>query len=171
MVASPGWGPASELRRSPPIAAQRVVVGNLDQDDSHAVRILDPHLHRPPGLRLRSTHHRHARGQQPPMLRFHVTHLNPQRQAVPRCMGRPPTDLQEAAAEKEHQARVIRIAKLSIDRQPQRVSVETSATLRRGRTQQNATTQYLHALHPALLAGIPTALGLLIAEAGDSGTP
>ena len=75
---------------------------NLDQNNSYAVRILDPHLHQPPGLLLRATHHRHSRGQQPPTLRFDVTHLNPKGQAVPGCMGRPATNLEEAAAEKEH---------------------------------------------------------------------
>jgi hypothetical protein len=33
-------------------------------------------------------------------------------------MGRLATNLEEAAAEKEHKARVILVAKLSIDRQP-----------------------------------------------------
>jgi hypothetical protein len=148
-----------------------VVVGNLDQNNSYAVRILDPHLHQPPGLLLRATHHRHSRGQQPPTLRFDVTHLNPKGQAVPGCMGRPATNLEEAAAEKEHQARVILVAKLSIDRQPQRVPVESSASLRLRRTQQNAATQYLHTLHPALLPGSPKALSLLIAEVAPGSAP
>ena len=56
------------------------------------------------------------------------------------------------------------MAKLSIDRQPQRVPVESSASLRLRWTEQNAATQYIHALHPALLPGIPKALSLLIAE-------
>ena len=97
--------------------------GNLDQNNSYAVRILDPHLNQPPGLLLRATHHRHSGSQKPPTLRFDVTHLNPKGQAAPRCMSRPATNLEEAAAEKEHKARVIRIAELSIDRQPQRVPV------------------------------------------------
>ena len=50
-------------------------------------------------------------------------------------MSRPATNLEEAAAEKEHKARVIRMAELSIDRQPQRVPVESSASLRLRRTQ------------------------------------
>ena len=144
--------------------------GNLDQNNSYAVRILDPHLNQPPGLLLRATHHRHSGSQEPPTLRFDVTHLNPKGQAAPRCMSRPATNLEEAAAEKEHKARVIRIAELSIDRQPQRVPVESSASLRLRRTQQNAATQHLHTLQPPVLPGIPKALSLLIAEVAPGTT-
>jgi hypothetical protein len=63
------------------------------------------------------------------------------------------------------------VAKLPIDRQPQRVPVESSASLRLRRTQQNAATQYLHTLHPALLPGIPKALSLLIAEVAPGSAP
>lgn len=91
-------------------------MGNLEQNNSYAVRILDPHLHQSPGLLLAATHHRHCRGQQPSTLRFDVTHLYPKGQAVPECMSRPATNLEEAAAEKEHQARVILVAELSVDR-------------------------------------------------------
>ena len=137
-----------------------MVGGNFDKNDSHPVRVLYPHLHQPPRLQLRLTHHGHAGSKQPLMLGSDVPHLNPHGQTVPGRAGGLPTDLEEAAAEEEHQARVVRGAELSVDRQPQCVSIEPPASLRVGRTQQDAASQYLHASMLPCSEGILETCGL-----------
>src|SRR6266567_643388 len=39
-------------RKGPQVAAERMIGGNLDENDPDAIRVLDPHLNQTPGLGL-----------------------------------------------------------------------------------------------------------------------
>jgi hypothetical protein len=73
--------------------AAGVILRNLNQHDAHPVRVCDPHLHQSPRLLLRFAYHRHPGCQQ--TLELHVADLNPDRQGIPRRIGRPSTDLEK----------------------------------------------------------------------------
>lgn len=127
------------------VAAERVVPGDLDQDDAHPVRVLDPHLVEAPHLPLRFAHDAHAGGHETVMLGADVADLEPQRDRLTRRCGRPSADLEQAVAEEEHQPGGVRVAELPVDGQAQHVPVEPLAAGRVGGAEQDAAAEDLHA--------------------------
>src|SRR5512133_4219153 len=98
-----------------------MIIWDLDQDDSHSVRIRDPHLHQPPRLYPWLAEYLHPGVKQPPILALHVTDLDPDGHRVSRPISRPSADFQKPVAQEEHQSRCLLAAELPIDRQTQLV--------------------------------------------------
>lgn len=111
------------------IAAERMVIGDFDQDETQSVGILDPRLDQSPRLLLRCAEDSHARCQQAMVLLAHVADLQPQRRGWAGALGGSAGDFEEAAAEEEHQAGVGRVPELPVDRQAEGVPVEPTAPL------------------------------------------
>ena len=74
-------------RRRSPVAAQRVIGGNFDQDNGDAVRVLDPHLSQSPRLVYRLTQDPNAGRCQPHMLGIDIPYLEPHHHRVPGTSG------------------------------------------------------------------------------------
>jgi len=55
-----------------------------------------------------------------------------------------PGDLQEAAAEEEHQPGIDRVAELAIHRKPEQVPIEPARTIQLDRAQQDTAGEYVH---------------------------
>ena len=66
-----------------------------------------------------------------------------------RRAGRGPGDLEQARAEEEHQAGIIRGAELPVDGQAQDVAVEAAAAVQVAGAQQDPAAQNVHATIPA----------------------
>jgi hypothetical protein len=119
--------------------------GHLDQDDPHAVRILDLHLDQPPRLGNRLAHDRNTGGGQPDMLRADVPHLDPDHHRTPRRPVPVPGDLQQALSEKEHQPGIVRRPELPVHGQAQDIAVEPAAPIQAAWSQQDPAAQNVHA--------------------------
>jgi hypothetical protein len=127
-----------------------MIFGDFDENDARCVWIAYPHLHQAPRLALGRPHDRYTESGEPLMLGCDIAHLHPQRQArcsrCPVCWLTPCAgNLQEAAAEEEHDRWVRRIAELPIDSKPQHVAIEASAASQIDRVQQGPAAQYVHA--------------------------
>jgi hypothetical protein len=138
----------------PLVPPQRMIIWDLDQDNSQPIRIRDPHLHQPPRLLPRLAEYWHPGLKQPAMLGLHITDLDPDRHRISGRIGRASADLKKAVTQKEHEARCIPAAELPIDRQTQRVPIEPLTPVKIGGMQENSAAQNLHAAHPAACAEV-----------------
>lgn len=168
------WG-LIKRREVPLVPSQRMVVWNLDQHNSHSVRIRDPHFQQPPRLLPRLTENRYAGVKQPPVLALDVTDLDPDRHRVSGRISRPSADFQEPVAHEEHDARCILTAELTVDRQTQCFPVEPVAAVRLRGAQENSAAENLHgAILPsvgALRRITEIALGMACLEESDNPSP
>ena len=139
--------PDRRVRRRPGlgalVAAEGMVLGDLDQDDPDAVRVLDPHLDEAPRFQPGRPADRHAGRREAGVLGGDVAHLQPERQAV-RVLGRPAGHLQQPVAEEVDDPPLLRRAELAVDGQPEHIAVERPRPLGIGRAQQDAAAQHLH---------------------------
>ncbi len=125
----------------------------LDEHNRYAVWILDPHFDQTPWFLARATDDVNSGCVQPLMLNVDVANLDPEGQVAAGRFCGLPTDLEEAGSQEEDQPRCIGRAELAKDGESQRVPIEVAAALRLTRTQQNAASQSLHAIHHARLVG------------------
>src|SRR3954451_23824238 len=88
--------------RSPWVTPQRVIGRDLDEHDTYAVRILDPHLDQPPRLWPGFTRDLHSRRHETLVLGSYVTDLQPDPKRsgwlTVGCTGY----LQQSLAQEEH---------------------------------------------------------------------
>ena len=96
--------------------AQRVIGGNLDQNDPNAVGVLDPHFGQSPGLGGRLTENTSSGRGQPVVLSVDIPNLEPDDHRAPGRTGRTPGDLEQSRAEKEHHSGICGRAKFPVDR-------------------------------------------------------
>jgi hypothetical protein len=127
------------------VATERVISGNLDENDADAVRVLDPHLGQSPGLCHRLPQDPDTSRGQPLMLSPNVPHLEPDHHRVSGRTRSVTRHLQQSRAEEEHHRRISRRTELPENGQAQHVPVETTAPAQVGRPQQNPAAQHLHA--------------------------
>jgi hypothetical protein len=110
-----------------------VIAGDLDEHDTYAVRILDPHLDQPPRLWPGFTRDLHSRRHETFVLGPDVTDLQPDPKRsgwlVVGCTGY----LEQSLAEEEDQPWILRRPELAIDRESKNVPVETATALEVGR--------------------------------------
>lgn len=122
-----------------------MLLRDLDQHDPHPVGVGDPHLDETPRLGAWCPQDLHTERGKPVMLGADVTHLQPQAQVVRRWLGRRGAgDLQETAAEEEHQPGIGRIAELAIHRKPEHVAIEPARSVRLDRAQQDTAGEHVH---------------------------
>jgi len=100
------------------VSPERVVVRDLDHDDTDTVRVRDPQFHESPRLSPRFAEDRYTGVQQTPMLCVHVSHLHPQSDHSARRLYRPTADLEKTVAQKEDHAGYVRAAELPVDGKP-----------------------------------------------------
>jgi hypothetical protein len=126
------------------VAAQGVMVGNLDQDDPDAVGVLDPHLDQSPGLGHGFPDDGDAGCREPRVLGADIPHLDPDHHRRPGRTGRVPGDLEQSLAEEEHHPGILGRAELTVDGQAQHVAVEAAAPVQVAGPQQDPAAQNLH---------------------------
>jgi uncharacterized protein YciI len=126
------------------VAAQRVVGGDLDEDEPHAVRVLDPHLGQPPRLFDRLAQDPGPGRGQAAVLGADVPYLQPDHDRAPGRPGSVPGHLEQSLAEEEHHAGIVGWPELAVHRQAQHVAVEPPAPVQVSGTQQDAAAQDLH---------------------------
>jgi hypothetical protein len=110
-----------------------VIGRDLDEHDTYAVRIHDPHLDQPPRLRPGFTRDLHSRRHETFVLGSYVTDLQPDPKRsgwlAVRCTGY----LKQSLAKEEDQSWILRRPKLAIDLESEDVPVEAAAALWVGR--------------------------------------
>jgi hypothetical protein len=111
------------------IATQRMIVGDLYEDDADTVGVRDPHLDQTPRLLAWRAQHGDAGGAQPLVLHLDGPHLQPDHdRGVGRLRGLP-GQLKEPVPEEEDEAWVARRAELAVDRETEHVAIEPAAAL------------------------------------------
>jgi hypothetical protein len=120
-----------------------MVVGNLDQSDSNAVGVLDPHLDQAPWLQLGRLCDGHVGRRKSMVLSGRVTDLQPQRQPLGAvlCLTR---HLEQPVSQEEDDPRLLRWAELAVHRESEDVAVERLGPPRIRRSQQYTAAQDLH---------------------------
>ena len=139
-------GPASAAKRSLSIAADHpgcgkitlghavgVIRRDLDEYDAYAVRILDPHLDKPPRLRLGFTRDLHFRRHETFVLGPYVADLQPDPKRSGRLVVGSAGYLKQSLAKEEDQPWILRWPELTADRESKNVPVETATELWVGR--------------------------------------
>src|SRR3974390_3429247 len=126
------------------VSPERVIGGNLDQDDRDAVGVLDPHLDQAPRLRC-GVPDDAGGGGQPGVLGVDIAYLEPDHHRAPGRAGRVPGDFEQPLAEEEHHAGVIRRAELPVDSQAQDVAVEAAAAVQVAGAEEDPAAQNVHA--------------------------
>jgi hypothetical protein len=139
----PGARPGAPARRAGLVKAERVIGGNLDQDDPDAIRILDPQLDQAPGLRCWLPDDRHSGCGQPGVLGGNIPYLEPDSRTPGRA-GRVPADFEQFLAEEEHHSGIVRRAELPVGGQAQYVTVEAVAAVQVAGPQQDPAAQNVH---------------------------
>jgi hypothetical protein len=129
------------------ISPQRMVGWDFHQDDSHSVRIRDPHLYQSPRLLPRLAEYWYTGVKQPPVLTSHVPDLNPDRHRIARRMRRPSADFEKTVTQEKDEAGSIPAAELSVDRQSQHVPVKPVTPTQLSGMQQNSAAENLHSTH------------------------
>jgi hypothetical protein len=107
-----------------------MVGGDLDENDRYAVRVLNPHLDQSPRLGPRFSYHPGACRREPLMLGVDVSDLQPEHDGLSGRAGTYAGYLQEARAEKEHDARIVCGTKLPVYCQAEHVTIEATALIR-----------------------------------------
>ena len=92
-----------------------VLLGDLNQDDAHTVRVCDPHLLQAPNFAARLPQDPHPSIQQSSVLGSNVPDLQPKRDRVARWVPRPAADLKQAVAQEEHDAAGVIPAELAVN--------------------------------------------------------
>src|SRR5438552_4239664 len=112
------------MRSYPP--PQRMVLGDLDDGDLEAVGVGDPHLPQSPGFVARRSLDADAGRLQLGVGGVDVADLEPQSQRLGRTLAarRAAADLEQPAADEEHDAADPALAELAVDPQREGVAVE-----------------------------------------------
>jgi hypothetical protein len=82
-------------------SAERVIGGNLHQDDPDAIGVLDPHLHKAPGLRCGFPDDKDCGCGQPGALGVNIPDLDLDHHRAPGRAGRVPGDFEQSPAEED----------------------------------------------------------------------
>jgi Domain of unknown function (DUF1707) len=135
---------AARLRRSG-VTAERVIGGNLDQDDPDAIGILDPHFGQAPGLGGRLPDDRDSGRGQPGVLGADIPYLDPDHHRTPGRAVRVPGDLEQPLAEEEHHPGIVGGTELPVNGQTQHVAVEAAAAAQIGGPHEDPAAQNVHA--------------------------
>src|SRR5215212_1873179 len=125
------------------VPAQGMVIGNLDQSDSNAVGVLDPHLDQPPWLQLGRLCDGHVGRRESTVLSGRITDLQPHRQPL-RALLSLTRYLEQPVPQEEDDPRLLRWAEFAVYRQPEDVAVERLGPPRIRRSQQDTAAQNLH---------------------------
>ena len=130
-----------------PIAgpAERVIGGNLDQDDLDAIGVLDPHLGQAPGLGRGPPDDGDPGRGQPGVLGVDIPYLHPDHHRLPGRARPVPGDLKQAGAEEEHHPGIVWGAELPVDGQAQYVVVEATAAVQVAGPQEDPAAQNVYA--------------------------
>jgi hypothetical protein len=110
-----------------------VVGRDLYEHDTHAVRVLDPHLDQPPRLSPGFTRNRHCRRHKTFVLGPYITDLQPDPKRSARLVVGCTGYLEKSLAKEEDQPRILGRPELAVDRESEDVPVETATALRVGR--------------------------------------